>query len=47
MTLPELLKKTVEMDGSDLHLTTNSPPMVRLDGRLIPLPFPQLSVSET
>src|SRR5438445_6602610 len=46
-TLHQLLKQMVEMGASDLHLTTNSPPMVRLDGRLIPLPFPQLSVSET
>src|SRR2546422_9949346 len=34
MTLPELLKKTVEMDGSDLHLTTNTPPQVRVHGHL-------------
>src|SRR5260221_5617969 len=46
-TLHQLLKQMVEMGASDLHLTTNSPPMVRLDGRLIPLPFPPLSVSET
>ena len=26
MTLPELLKSMVEMDGSDLHITTDSPP---------------------
>src|SRR5450755_871043 len=37
----------VEMGASDLHLTTNSPPMVRLDGRLIPLPYPPLTVAET
>ena len=35
MTLPELLKTTVEMGGSDLHLTTNSAPLVRVDGTLI------------
>jgi twitching motility protein PilT len=46
-TLHQLLKQMVEMGASDLHLTTNSPPMVRIDGRLIPLPFPPLSVSET
>ena len=39
-TLHQLLKQMVEMGASDLHLTTNSPPMVRLDGRLIPLPYP-------
>ena len=40
-TLHGLLKQMVEMGGSDLHLTTNSPPMVRLDGKLIPLPYPR------
>src|SRR5450759_5731734 len=46
-TLHQLLKQMVEMAASDLHLTTNSPPMVRLDGRLIPLPYPPMTVSET
>ena len=31
-TLPELLKTTVEMDGSDLHIATNTPPQVRVHG---------------
>src|SRR5512135_748649 len=46
-TLHGLLKQMVEMGGSDLHLTTQSPPMVRLDGKLIPLPYPPLTVPET
>src|SRR5438128_7617397 len=46
-TLHQLLKQMVEMGASDLHLTTSSPPMVRLDGRLIPLPYPPMTVSET
>jgi Tfp pilus assembly ATPase PilU len=29
LTLPDLLKKMTEMGGSDLHVTTNSPPQVR------------------
>ena len=33
-TLPELLKTMVEMDGSDLHITTNTPPQVRVHGKL-------------
>jgi twitching motility protein PilT len=37
MTLPELLQITVERGGSDLHLTTNSAPLVRVDGTLKPL----------
>ncbi len=46
-TLHQLLKQMVEMGASDLHLTTQSPPMVRLDGRLLPLPYPPLTVAET
>ena len=37
LTLSDLLKKLIELGGSDLHLTTNSPPQVRVDGSLRPL----------
>lgn len=37
ITLPDLLKKMTEMGGSDLHVTTNSPPQVRVHGHLHPL----------
>jgi twitching motility protein PilT len=47
MTLPELLKKTVDMDGSDLHLTTNTPPQVRVHGHLQRLEGPELTPAET
>src|SRR5581483_719199 len=33
-TLPELLTKLVEMSGSDLHLTVDTPPQVRVHGHL-------------
>ena len=33
-TLPELLKTMVEMDGSDLHIATDTPPQVRVHGHL-------------
>jgi twitching motility protein PilT len=46
-TLPELLKMTVEMKASDLHLATNTPPQVRVDGELQRLPMPDLTPSET
>jgi twitching motility protein PilT len=46
-TLPELLKKTVEMNGSDLHLTTDTPPQVRVHGELERLNEPVLTPSET
>src|SRR5687767_3155850 len=48
MTLPELLKITVDMGGSDLHLTTNSAPLVRVDGTLKPLEnMPSLGAADT
>ena len=46
-TLHQLLKTLVERGGSDLHITTNSPPMIRVDGDLVPLDFPPLTVPET
>jgi twitching motility protein PilT len=47
MTLLELLKATVDMNGSDLHLTVDSPPQVRVDGKLRRLPLPDLTPAET
>jgi twitching motility protein PilT len=47
MTLPELLKKTVDLDGSDLHLATNSPPQVRVHGKLQRLELADLSPADT
>ena len=47
-TLPDLLKMTVELDGSDLHLTINSPPVIRVHGRLRPITdFSPLNAAET
>ncbi|MDP6609054.1 MAG: type IV pilus twitching motility protein PilT, partial [Vicinamibacterales bacterium] len=46
-TLPELLKTTVEADGSDLHITTNSAPQIRVHGALRPLDLPALGPSDT
>jgi twitching motility protein PilT len=37
LSLSDLLKKLIEMGGSDLHLTTNTPPQVRVDGHLRPI----------
>jgi twitching motility protein PilT len=34
ISLSELLKKLTELNGSDLHITTNTPPQVRVDGHL-------------
>jgi twitching motility protein PilT len=46
-TLPELLKMTVELDGSDLHIATDTPPQVRVHGELQRLQLPPMTVSET
>jgi twitching motility protein PilT len=46
-TLNQLLKSMVEQGGSDLHLTTNSPPQIRVDGILKPLNVPPLTPTET
>ncbi len=35
-TLSDLLKRMVEVGGSDLHITTNSPPRIRVHGELKP-----------
>jgi twitching motility protein PilT len=47
MTLPDLLKKVVELDGSDLHLTTKSPPQIRVHGHLDRLEGPDLAPADT
>ncbi len=47
VSLHQLLKTMLEMNGSDLHVTNNSPPQVRVDGKLRPLDMPPLSAVET
>lgn len=46
MDLKELLKIAVQQKASDLHLTENSPPVLRIDGRLILLEKSPLSKEE-
>src|SRR5687768_465462 len=46
-TLPELLKTLVDNNGSDLHITTNTPPQIRVHGHLRPLDLPVLGPAET
>jgi twitching motility protein PilT len=46
-TLPDLLRQTIEMNASDLHLTAGSPPQVRVDGELRRLDLPELTPSDT
>jgi twitching motility protein PilT len=48
ISLPELLRKMTDAGGSDLHLTTNSPPQVRVHGHLSALPgYRPLTPAET
>src|SRR5512132_4198441 len=46
-TLPELLKTLVENNGSDLHITTDTPPQIRVHGHLKPLDLTSLGPAET
>ena len=46
-TLPELLHTMVQMEGSDLHITTNTPPQIRVHGHLVRLQAADLSPSDT
>ncbi len=43
LMLDQLLLQMMDTRGSDLHLAVGSPPMVRVDGELRPLPFPNMS----
>jgi twitching motility protein PilT len=43
----DLLKIMIEKGASDLHLTTASPPRLRVDGKLVPLDHPPLTPVET
>ena len=45
--IDELLKMTVQSGASDLHLSVGLPPMVRKDGKLVPLPFEKMQERDT
>ena len=47
VTLSQLLKTMIDQKGTDLHISTNTPPQIRVDGRLIPLKIPPLGPAET
>ena len=46
-TLPELLQTLVDNEGSDLHLTTQTPPQIRVHGKLQVLDLPPLGAADT
>jgi twitching motility protein PilT len=45
--LHQLLKAMIEKGASDLHITTGSPPQLRIDGALVPLKTPPLTPVDT
>jgi twitching motility protein PilT len=45
--LHQLLKAMIEKGASDLHVTTGTPPQLRIDGDLVPLKVPPLTPVET
>jgi len=45
--LYQLLQTMIEKGASDLHVTTGSPPQIRVDGRLVPLDQPSMAPAET
>lgn len=47
MTMYDLLKTMIEKGASDLHITTGSPPRMRVDGRLLPMPEQVLTPADT
>src|SRR5690606_15995961 len=47
VNLHQLLRAMIEKGASDMHITSGSPPLLRIDGSIIPLKLPPLSPMET
>src|SRR5678815_6104956 len=47
INLRDLLQEMIEKGASDLHLTAGLPPMIRVDGEIIPTDRPALSPEQT
>lgn len=47
VSIHQLLKTMVEAGGSDLHITTGTPPQLRIDGQMVPLKLPPLQPADT
>jgi twitching motility protein PilT len=47
LTLAEMLEEVIHFGGSDLHLTTGTPPQIRVDGKLRPLGSAPLTAADT
>jgi twitching motility protein PilT len=46
-TLHQLLKVMIDNGASDLHITSNSPPQLRIDGSMVPLKTDKMNPVET
>lgn len=47
VTMHQLLKTLVDQNGTDLHITTNSPPQIRVHGKMLPLQMDPMTPSDT
>jgi twitching motility protein PilT len=47
VNLHQLLRAMIEKGASDLHIATGSPPLLRVDGEVVPLKLPALGPVET
>jgi twitching motility protein PilT len=47
INLHQLLKAMIEKGASDLHITTGTPPQLRIDGSLVPLKMDALAPADT
>jgi twitching motility protein PilT len=47
VSLQQLLKVMIDKGASDMHITTGSPPLLRVDGSVLPLSLPALGPIET
>ena len=47
ITMEDLLALLVRKGGSDLHISTHSPPRLRIDGILVPVECPPLTADDT
>ncbi|HEX7603359.1 MAG TPA: ATPase, T2SS/T4P/T4SS family, partial [Polyangiaceae bacterium] len=45
--LHQLLRAMIEKGSSDLHITTGTPPLLRIDGSIVPLKLPKLDPVDT
>src|SRR5580704_8685688 len=46
-SLHQLLRTMIEKGASDMHITTGTPPLLRIDGSIVPLRLPPLGPVET